>query len=196
MFTIASKGGINMLNDYEIQKQQDVYIKAILQLVASLLILFLAARFIPIFVEEVQAIQQQESEQLKVRVIANSSSAKDQQQKQLIVDKIQTFISGNGDNFEHIHMFEQIYQDIQKSYPDLKVTMHIGDNLIPAKVFNGRFYPQNYYESVVFKIGSGRGENWFCALFPTLCLPQQPAKSEKPPSFFHEWWTKKKQKAL
>ena len=185
-----------MLNDYEIQKRQDVFIKAILQLVVSLLILFLAARFIPIFVEEVQAIQLQESEQLKVRVIANSSSTKDQQQKQLIVDKIQTFTNENGDNSDYIHNFKLIYQDIQKSYPDLNVTMHIGDNLIPAKVFNGHFYPQNHYESVVFKIGSGRGENWFCALFPTLCLPQQSAANEKPPSFFHEWWTKKKQKAL
>ena len=185
-----------MLHDYEIQKRQDILIKAILQLVVSLLILFLAARFIPIFVEEVQAIQHQESEQLKVRVIANSSSAKDQQQKQLIVDKIQTFISEHGDNSDYLHNFELIYQDIQKSYPELKVTMHIGDNLIPPKVFNGHFYPQNQYESVVFKIGNGRGENWFCALFPTLCLPQQSAKVEKPPSFFHEWWKKKKQKAL
>lgn len=191
---MASKGGMNMLNDYEIQKRQDILIKAILQLVVSLVILFLAARFIPIFVEEVQAIQLQESKQLKVRVIANSSLTKDQQQKQQIVDKIQTSIQENGDNSEHIHSFEQIYQDIQKSFPNLKVTMHIGDNLIPAKVLNGHFYPQNYYESVVFKIGSGRGENWFCALFPTLCLPQQQAKNEKPPSFFYEWWTKKKQK--
>ena len=79
---MASKGGIHMLNDYEIQKRQDLLIKAILQLIASLLILFLAARFIPIFVEEVQAIQLQESEQLKIRVIANSSSTKDQKQKE------------------------------------------------------------------------------------------------------------------
>ena len=183
-----------MLNDYEIQKKNTVLLGKILQFVASLLILYGAASFVPGFVEDVQAFQLKEAESLKIRVIANSSSKSDQQQKQLIVDNIQTFLRENEDNSEHIHSFEQIYQEILKTYPDLDVEMIIGDNLIPAKIQNAQFYPQNKYHSVVYKIGSGRGENWFCAVFPTLCVPQKQAEKEKPPSFFYEWFQKKKQK--
>lgn len=195
MLTIASKGGIDMLNDYEIQKKNTALLGKILQFVASLLILYGVASFVPGFVEDVQAIQLKESESLKIRVIANSSSKSDQQQKQLIVDNIQTFIRENEVNPEHIHSFERIYQEIQKTYPDIHVEMLIGDNLIPAKIQNAQFYPQNRYHSVVYKIGSGRGENWFCAVFPTLCIPQQQqSEKERPPSYFYEWFQKKKQK--
>ena len=31
-------------------------------------------------------------------------------------------------------------------------------------------YPAGYYESLVVTLGSGAGDNWWCVLFPPLCL--------------------------
>lgn len=184
-----------MLNDYEIQKKDNSLVMAIIQLFASLLVLYGAVLLIPNFVEDVRVHQTQNTEQLKIRVLAHSSSKKDQQQKQEIVENIQQFLLTNDNNYEDIHNYELIYQDIQKNYPNLKIEMLTGDNLFPAKFQNLKFYPQNYYHSVVYKIGSGRGENWFCAVFPTLCSPQEEHEKERPPSFIYEWLLKKKQKS-
>ena len=31
-------------------------------------------------------------------------------------------------------------------------------------------YPEGNYESLVITLGEGIGENWWCVLFPPLCL--------------------------
>ena len=31
-------------------------------------------------------------------------------------------------------------------------------------------YKEGYYESIVITIGNGEGNNWWCFLFPNLCL--------------------------
>ena len=31
-------------------------------------------------------------------------------------------------------------------------------------------YKEGYYESIVITIGDGKGDNWWCVLFPNLCL--------------------------
>lgn len=182
-----------MLNDYEIEKKKNSLVFATLQLVASLLVLYGALQVVPIFVEDVRVAQAQSNEQLKVRVIANSSSKKDQQIKVQVVENIQTFIRENEEQLTDIHSFDRIYQHIQKNHANLKVTMKTGDNLFPPKIQFAQFYPQSQYQSVVFVIGDGRGENWFCGVFPTLCSPSEASKTEKPPSFVYEWWKKKKQ---
>lgn len=188
------QGGINMLNDYEIQKKNNSLVIATLQLFASLLVLYGAILLVPNFVEDVRTMQTASNEQVKIRVIANSSSTKDQQLKHEIVENIQSFILTNNEKLEDIHSYERIYQDIQKNYSHVNIKMQTGDNLFPPKMQNHHFYPQNKYNSVVYIIGNGRGENWFCGVFPTLCNPPEESKKEKPPSFLYDWWKKKKQK--
>ena len=182
-----------MLNDYEIQKTNGLFI-AIIKLLASVLVIYGAFLIVPTFVNEVRTAQTGHAEQLKIRVIANSSSKEDQLIKQQVVENIQAFIQNAEEFSEDIHSYEQLYQDIQKNFPQLNISMAFGDNLFPAKWQFNQFYPQNFYHSVNFVIGSGRGENWFCAVFPTLCQPQGETKNERPPFYLAEWWKNKKDK--
>ena len=34
----------------------------------------------------------------------------------------------------------------------------------------GITYNEGYYESIVISIGEAEGDNWWCVLFPNLCL--------------------------
>ena len=43
-------------------------------------------------------------------------------------------------------------------------------NYFPQKEFKGVTYEEGYYESLVVTLGSGSGDNWWCVLFPPLCL--------------------------
>ena len=145
-------------------------------------------------VEDVQANRQQLNEELKVRVVANSSSQHDQLIKQQVVENIYYYMDDLNAFTPDIHSIEMIFQEIQKNFPQLTLRYEFGDNLFPPKWQFNTFYPQNHYYSLSIVIGQGRGENWFCAVFPTLCSPKEQAKTERPPSFIYEWWHKKKNK--
>ena len=48
--------------------------------------------------------------------------------------------------------------------------INFGYNYFPAKQFKGHTYEEGYYESLVVTLGEGKGANWWCVLFPPLCL--------------------------
>ena len=43
-------------------------------------------------------------------------------------------------------------------------------NYFPSKEYKGVKYEEGYYESLVITLGKGEGDNWWCVLFPPLCL--------------------------
>ena len=48
--------------------------------------------------------------------------------------------------------------------------INYGNNYFPEKEFKGVIYPEGEYESLVITLGNGLGDNWWCVLFPPLCL--------------------------
>ena len=45
-----------------------------------------------------------------------------------------------------------------------------GLNYFPEKKYKNVIYPEGNYESLVITLGEGVGENWWCVLYPPLCL--------------------------
>lgn len=45
-----------------------------------------------------------------------------------------------------------------------------GDNYFPDKTYRGINYPAGYYNSLVITLGQGLGENFWCVMYPPLCL--------------------------
>lgn len=181
-----------MLNDYEIKKQpHSELVMPIIKLFISLLILYSALLFVPTFVDDFQSQQALKAEALKIRVIANSSSAQDQQFKQLVVENIQAFVKENENLGTQASMYEQLLTNLQKNYPNKSIFMKTGDNLLPPKFQFNTFYPQNLYNSVIFVIGEGRGENWFCSVFPKVCEPSDQKEKRKTKFVIYEWLKEK-----
>jgi len=50
------------------------------------------------------------------------------------------------------------------------VDVSIGSHWFPEKTSGSVIVPAGWYESVRVVIGEGRGHNWWCVLFPQLCL--------------------------
>ena len=48
--------------------------------------------------------------------------------------------------------------------------INYGLNYFPKKEFKDIVYDEGYYESLVVTLGSGLGDNWWCVLFPPLCM--------------------------
>mgnify|MGYP000236614317 CR=1 FL=1 len=53
---------------------------------------------------------------------------------------------------------------------DMSYKINFGYNYFPAKEYRNIKYKEGYYESIVITIGNGEGNNWWCFLFPNLCL--------------------------
>ena len=48
--------------------------------------------------------------------------------------------------------------------------INYGLNYFPSKEFKGLNYQNGYYESLVITLGEGKGPNYWCVLYPPLCL--------------------------
>ena len=53
----------------------------------------------------------------------------------------------------------------------------------PDRDYGGVFVPEGDYRAVRIVIGAGEGKNWWCVLYPTLCVPPESAKR----SVIAEW---------
>ena len=119
---------------------------------------------------------------IRIRVIGNSNSEYDQKIKYKVKDVVEydmykllqnttdlevarELIKSNLPNLEN-----NIYTTLQKEEYKLPFSVNFGLNYFPEKKYKGIIYEEGYYESVVVTLGEGLGDNWWCVLFPPLCM--------------------------
>ena len=113
---------------------------------------------------------------IRFRVIANSDSVEDQMKKMEIKSAVEkevyTLINGE-DNISQVRNIIEdnmdTIKDIVEEY-NVPYNINYGNNYFPSKTYKGIMYPAGNYESLVITLGSGLGDNWWCVLFPPLCL--------------------------
>jgi len=124
-------------------------------------------------------------ESIRIRVIPNSNSTYDQAMKEVVksyleedvymmiedtkeIDEVRDIIDNNIDNINF---------NIQDIFDDYKYNMNFdvnyGYNYFPKKEFKNVIYEEGYYESLVVSIGEANGDNWWCVLFPNLCVIEE-----------------------
>lgn len=119
---------------------------------------------------------------LRIRVIANSNSEYDQEIKTIVKEQIQFKLYNLLRNTKGIGEARKIINDSLPMIDDevkrilselnyeLGYDINYGLNYFPSKEYKGTTYEEGYYESLVITLGSGEGDNWWCVLFPPLCL--------------------------
>lgn len=50
------------------------------------------------------------------------------------------------------------------------VTLTLEEEYYPTRTYNGLAFPKGRYLSLRVNIGEAAGQNWWCVLFPSLCL--------------------------
>ena len=113
-------------------------------------------------------------ESIRFRIIANSNTEIDQTQKKKIVYSISQELLRKNPTIEE----ERIY--INSKIPTIKekiekiteepFTVDYGNNYFPKKNYKGKTYKEGFYESLVITLGEGQGDNFWCILFPPLCM--------------------------
>ena len=52
-----------------------------------------------------------------------------------------------------------------------RVTVTIGREYFPERQYDTITLPPGFYQAVKVVIGAGKGHNWWCVMFPPMCLP-------------------------
>ena len=122
------------------------------------------------------------NESIRIRVIANSNSKEDQKIKENIKNSIQIQLSEmlkDAKNIEDVRIVLKnnlknveytVEEELIKYNFDNKFEVNYGYNFFPQKVYKGITYEEGKYESIIIKLGESKGDNWWCVLFPPLCL--------------------------
>ena len=188
-----------MLNEYKFNRVSKLNsVLAFVKLIVIAIVLQLCILYIPVLVglaKETSSSEQ--ATDFRIRVIANSNTQADQQEKEQLVSSLKPyFIQMTNTQIldeKRIRVLkEEIEEEIKKNYPQLYTQVVVGDNLFPPKRQSAQFYPQNVYQSIVVKIGDARGDNWWCSVFPSVCAPEKEKQEEKdePVTFFIWEWIK------
>lgn len=122
-------------------------------------------------------------EAVRLRILANSDSDKDQALKRKVRDEVKAQIDGW---VADLTSFEEARKVIQSHIPEIEKTVEntlkregskdsfqvkFSKNVkFPTKVYGNFIYPAGEYEAVLITIGEGEGANWWCVLFPPMCF--------------------------
>lgn len=113
---------------------------------------------------------------IRVRIIANSDSVSDLYAKKKLKEEIKSDLynlvkdaNNSIDARENITSnMDMIKNLVAKRTSDFKI--NYGKNYFPKKVYKGVVYKEGEYESLVITLGKGLGENWWCVLYPPICM--------------------------
>ena len=120
---------------------------------------------------------------IRLHVVANSNSEKDQSIKLQVRDAVVSYLQPLLAEFSSKEQVMNFVEDNLSSIQAVanRALDNIGDEngafiSLDKEVFDTRKYdtfslPAGLYDSLRIQIGQGQGKNWWCVVFPTLCLP-------------------------
>lgn len=118
---------------------------------------------------------------LRLHIIANSNSEEDTELKLKVRDRIieeGICIFEKTENKEKAKAFinenlEKICEiasdEIKKQGYSYEVRAEVGEFMFPVKFYENLMLPSGRYEALRIVIGEGKGENWWCVLYPPMC---------------------------
>lgn len=116
------------------------------------------------------------SDAIRFRIIANSNNIKDQEEKIKLKEDLEPvlgyILSSSYTKEDTINNINNNMTEIKKTIEkhNLDYNINFGLNYFPEKTYKGLKYSSGNYESLVVTLGDGLGDNWWCVLFPPLCL--------------------------
>ena len=126
---------------------------------------------------------------LRMHVIANSDSKEDQilklKVRDAVLEKGKEIFDGSitSDEAEekirpHINELRQSALSVIRNEGfDYDVTITVQEDFFETRTYdNSVTLPAGYYTAVKVIIGEGTGKNWWCVMFPPMCLPAADAE--------------------
>ncbi len=124
---------------------------------------------------------------LRFHIIANSDTEEDQKLKLTVRDSVaaavaddmkkqgidskeeaQRYVENNIDRYTK--KAEQVILNEGYSY---EIKGSVGKSWFPVKIYGNYIFPEGEYDAFRLCIGKAEGKNWWCVLFPSLCMADE-----------------------
>ncbi len=121
---------------------------------------------------------------IRLHVIANSNTPQDQDLKLVVRDAVlreTEQILSETDDKQGAYLLLMDNQDRLKSTAqevvasrgfDYPVEVKMGQYVFPYREYASMALPEGSYDAVRVELGEAKGDNWWCVLFPPLCLSE------------------------
>ncbi|MBE9916741.1 stage II sporulation protein R [Paenibacillus donghaensis] len=122
---------------------------------------------------------------IRLRILANSDNPDDQLVKRQIRDRVVDQMNNWVQDLENPQSLDDARETIRRHLPELNdlvgkelekkgigydYQVELGGVPFPTKLYGGTLYPAGNYEALRITLGAGKGQNWWCVLFPPLCF--------------------------
>jgi len=128
---------------------------------------------------------------LRLHVLANSDSEEDQRLKLLVRDEVlalcapvlgdcrsrgeaQAVVTGMLEDIEQV-----AENTLRAAGCNRDVTVTLGEEGYPERQYESLSFPSGRYLSLRVSIGEAKGQNWWCVLFPPICMSAATATAEE-----------------
>lgn len=118
---------------------------------------------------------------VRLHVIANSDSERDQtikiEVRDLVLEKYSSLLSSYDSRDEALAAARLLTDEIQADVnaclserADYTCTVSIEESYFPTKSYGDYSLPRGYYTALCIRLGNAEGKNFWCVLYPPLCL--------------------------
>lgn len=127
---------------------------------------------------------------VRLHVVANSDSDEDQSLKLKVRDAVIGVVTPAVEDCrsqsEAIEAIEAVIPDVEQAARTVvaengysyAVSVELGREYYPTKNYESCAFPEGEYVSLRVLIGESAGQNWWCCLFPPLCLSSASAEDK------------------
>lgn len=141
----------------------------------------------------------------RLHIIGNSDSESDQQVKLKVRDAVLVATAQDIQNCTNAKETQEYIENnleiIEKTANDTlaengfeyTAKAQVGTFHFPEKTYRDVTYPEGDYQALRVTLGDGSGRNWWCVMFPPLCITEMEALEEENvayTSFFGELFSK------
>lgn len=151
----------------------------------SVLMILTATVMIAVLPTEAEAAIYEDT--IRLHILANSDSDEDQALKLDVRDLV---MSEYGELFTGITNIEAAQSILEERLPEIEASVNdmLNEYGYTAKAslitewYDTRYYeeftlPKGYYRSLKIEIGCGEGQNWWCVMYPPMCLGMSTANT-------------------
>ena len=119
---------------------------------------------------------------IRFHIIANSDNAEDQLLKLKVRDAVLSYMSPKLEKCSDINESRKVIQNndnaiknvalnvIKENKYNYNVTTCLSYENFPVKSYGNIILPEGRYEAYRIIIENGKGQNWWCVMFPPLCF--------------------------
>lgn len=171
----------------------------VLACAAMLTVLFAAAAVIPCAAAITEALNKEkeaavydplaDGSVLRLHVVANSDAERDQRIKLAVRDAVLDYERAAGTASSSFAaesallkdgsgLLKAVEAELREQGADYGAQLILGDFDFPDREYGGVLYPAGSYRALRILLGDAKGRNWWCILFPPLCLSETDGEAQ------------------